>query len=103
MAGAAQGARPGCDASGGPSRSRHRHRAWHVGRALSRCLTPLEPDGTLIAVIEMSLSSWLVAGIVPGVERALLKLLNRWREEAEKAGHKTERNAAWAVSGHPPH
>ena len=49
----------------------------------------------LIAVIEMSLSSWLVAGIVPGVERqplkklavdesALLKLLHRWREEAEK-------------------
>ena len=62
---------------------------------LSRCLT-LEPDSTLIAVIEMSLSSWLVAGIVPGVERsplkklavdesALLKLLNRWREEAEKS------------------
>ena len=65
---------------------------------LSRSLTPLKPDGTLIAVIEMSLSSWLVAGIVPGVERqpskklevdenALLKLLNRWREEAQKAGH----------------
>ena len=65
---------------------------------LSRCLTPLEPDGTLIAVIEMSLSSWLVAGIVPGVERqplkklavdesVLLKLLHRWREEAEKAGY----------------
>jgi hypothetical protein len=30
---------------------------------LSRSLTPLKPDGTLIAVIEMSLSSWLVAGI----------------------------------------
>jgi transposase len=26
-------------------------------------------DATLIAVIEMSQSSWLVAGIVPGVER----------------------------------
>src|SRR5713101_8293928 len=64
---------------------------------LSRSLTPLKPDGTLIAVIEMSLSSWLVAGIVPGIERqplkklaadesALLRLLHRWREEAEKAG-----------------
>src|SRR5262245_60217432 len=53
----------------------------------------LKQDSTLIAVIEMSLSSWLVAGIVPGVERqplkklavdesALLKRLNRWREEA---------------------
>ena len=38
---------------------------------LSRSLTALEPDGTLIAVIEMSLSSWLVAGIVPGVERQM--------------------------------
>src|SRR5258707_2898928 len=68
---------------------------------LSRSLTALEPNGTLIAVIEMSLSSWLVAGIVPGVERqplkklaidesALLKLLHRWREEAEKAGRKIE-------------
>ena len=55
----------------------------------------LKQDSTLIAVIEMSLSSWLVAGIVPGVERqpskklevdenALLKLLNRWREEAQE-------------------
>ena len=35
---------------------------------LSRSLAPLEPDGTLIAVIEMSQSSWLVAGIVPGVD-----------------------------------
>ena len=69
---------------------------------LSRCLTPLEPDSTLIAVIEMSLSSWLVAGIVPGVERqplkkiavdesVLLKLLHRWREEAEKAGYMIKR------------
>ena len=32
---------------------------------LSRSLTTLEPEGTLIAVIEMSLSNWLVAGIVP--------------------------------------
>jgi hypothetical protein len=62
----------------------------------------LKQDSTLIAVIEMSLSSWLVAGIVPGVERqplkklaidesALLMLLNRWRQEAEKAGRKVER------------
>ena len=69
---------------------------------LSRSLTALEPAGTLIAVIEMSLSSWLVAGIVPGIERqplkklaadesALLKLLHRWREEAEKAGRRIER------------
>jgi transposase len=77
---------------------------------LSRSLSPFEPEGTLIAVIEMSLSSWLVAGIVPGVERqplkkleadenALLKLLNRWREEARKAGHRIERIAVAFEAG----
>ena len=77
---------------------------------LSRSLMPLKPDGTLIAVIEMSLSSWLVAGIAPGVERqpskklevdenALLKLLNRWREEAQKAGHRIERIAVAFEAG----
>ena len=77
---------------------------------LSRCLTPLEPDSTLIAVIEMSLSSWLVAGIVPGVERqplkklavdesVLSKLLHRWREEAEKAGYMIKRIAVAFEAG----
>ena len=58
---------------------------------LSRSLVTLEQSATLIAVIEMSQSSWLVAGIVPGIERqplkklavdenALLKLLHRWRQ-----------------------
>src|SRR3954471_2262099 len=60
---------------------------------LSRSLTPLEQDSTIIAVIEMSQASWLVAGIVPGIERhplkklepsevELLRLLMRWRAEA---------------------
>ena len=51
----------------------------------------------MIAVIEMSHTSWLVGGLVPGIERepqkklkpdaeALLRLLSRWRGEAEKAG-----------------
>jgi transposase len=77
---------------------------------LSRSLKPLDPDGTLIAVIELSLSSWLVAGIVPGVERqplkkpavdesALLKLLHRWREEAAKAGHRIKRIAVAFEAG----
>src|SRR5213596_3171701 len=77
---------------------------------LSRSPSPLDPDGTLIAVIELSLSSWLVAGIVPGVERqplkklavdesALLKLLHRWREEAEKAGRRIERIAVAFEAG----
>jgi hypothetical protein len=64
---------------------------------LSRSLTSLEQDNTIIAVIEMSQSSWLVAGIVPGIERhplkklepnegELLRLLMRWRAEATKMG-----------------
>ena len=36
---------------------------------LNQSRVVLKQDSTLIAVIEMSLSSWLVAGIVPGVER----------------------------------
>ncbi len=35
----------------------------------------LDQDSTLIAVIEMSKASWLVAGIVPGIERQPLKKL----------------------------
>src|ERR1700731_2471733 len=77
---------------------------------LSRSLAPLEPDGTLIAVIEMSQSSWLVAGIVPVLERQplkklaadeipLLKLLHRWREEAENAGRRIERTAVAFEAG----
>ena len=69
---------------------------------LSRSLTPFDPNQTLIAVIELSQKSWLVAGIIPGVERQplkklepdeyqLLKLLGRWRMEAEKAGHQISR------------
>ena len=61
-----------------------------------RSLIPLEQESTLIAVIELSQSSWLVAGIVPGLERhplkklepdedALLRLLHR-RDEAARAG-----------------
>src|ERR1700739_31669 len=77
---------------------------------LSQSRIVLKQDSTLIAVIEMSLSSWLVAGMVPSVERqplkklpidenALLKLLHRWREEAEKAGRKIERIAVAFEAG----
>lgn len=64
---------------------------------LSRSLTALDQDRTLIAVVEMSQSSWLVGAIIPGIERCpakkleasegvLLALLHRWRDEAAKAG-----------------
>src|SRR5687768_12858708 len=64
---------------------------------LSRCLIALKQDDTLLAVIELSQASWLVAGIVPAIERqpvkkieadevALLRLLERWRDEATRTG-----------------
>ena len=69
---------------------------------LSRSLVALDQHTTLIAAIELSLASWLVGGIVPGLSReplkklvpdqeALLKLLHRWRDEAIEAGHKIKR------------
>jgi len=42
---------------------------------LSRSLTPFDPNQTSIAVLELSNESWLVAGIIPGVERQPLKKL----------------------------
>ena len=44
-------------------------RRAEVVNDLSRSLVPLEMSTTLIAVVEMSQSRWLVGGIVPGVER----------------------------------
>src|SRR3954464_15501904 len=77
---------------------------------LSRSPIALNQDGTLIAIIEMSRSSWLVAGIVPGIERhplkklaadqaALLGLLERWREEAIQAGRQITRIAVAYEAG----
>ena len=69
---------------------------------LSRSLVAFKHDATVVAVIELSQSSWLVGGIVPGIERhpekklppdeeTLLRLLYRWRDEAIKAGRKITR------------
>ena len=76
----------------------------------SRSLVALDQDSTLVAVIEMSQSSWLVAGIVPGIERqplkklgpdhdALLALLERWRAEAGRAGRAIGRIAVAYEAG----
>jgi transposase len=69
---------------------------------LSRSLVAFDQHTTLIAVVELSLSTWLVGGMVPGIgrdplkklvpdEEGLLKLLHRWRDEAIRAGHKIAR------------
>jgi transposase len=77
---------------------------------LSRCLVSLEQDTTLVAVIELSQSSWLIAGTVPGIERqplkkispdevALLRLLHRWRDEAIGKGRTITRIAVAFEAG----
>src|ERR1700692_1511816 len=74
---------------------------------LSRSLVALDQNSTIIAVIEPSQSSWLVGGVLPGIERqpckkleprpeqllALLALLGRWRDEAVRAGRTITRIA----------
>src|SRR6266567_4091349 len=42
---------------------------------LSRSLAAFDPISTLMVVVEMSKASWLVSGVVPGVERQPLKKL----------------------------
>src|SRR2546430_15287777 len=77
---------------------------------LSRSLVALDQDSTIIAVVEMSQSSWLVAGMLPGIERQprkklepsaerLLGLLHRWRDEAIRAGKEITRIAVAFEAG----
>ena len=77
---------------------------------LSKSAASLDHDATLIAVIEMSQSSWLVAAMVPGIERhplkkleaneeALLQLLRRWQGEAAGAGRTIARVAVAFEAG----
>ena len=77
---------------------------------LSRSLVALNQDSTLIAVIEMGQASWLVAGIVPGVNRhplkkiatdqeQLLQVLRRWAKEAETTGRMIKRIAVAYEAG----
>src|SRR6516225_2453344 len=102
---------------GRAARTRH-HRRWKQPTGcpmqqpndLSSSLAALDQDSTLIAVIEMSRSTWLVASIVPGINRqplkklaadetALLQLLDRWRDEATKTGRTIDRIAVAYEAG----
>ena len=69
---------------------------------LSRSLVAFDQASTLVAVVELSLASWLVAGLVPHLSRqplkklrsdpeALLGSLSRWRDQATKAGGRIKR------------
>jgi transposase len=77
---------------------------------LSRSLTPFEQATTVVAVIELSQSSWLIAGTVPGIERRplkkivpdeaeLLRVLHRWRDEAVRKGRTITRIAVAFEAG----
>src|SRR5947199_2282709 len=77
---------------------------------LSRSLVALDQNSTIIAVIEMSQSSWLVAGMLPGIERQprkklepsperLLGLLHGWQDEAVRAGRTITRIAVAFEAG----
>ena len=61
-------------------------------------------------VIELSKSSWLIAGTIPGIERQplkkivpdeteLLRVLHRWRDEAVRKGHTITRIAVAFEAG----
>ena len=67
----------------------------HETRDLSCSHTALDTDCTMVAVLEMGKSTWMLNAIVPGMERRLLKKLpvnedgllsqlHSWRDEAEK-------------------
>src|SRR6476646_8678977 len=77
---------------------------------LSRSLVDLDQDSTIIAVVELSQSSWLVGGVLPGIERQprkklepsperLLAVLHRWRDEAAEAGRTIARIAVAFEAG----
>ena len=64
----------------------------------------------LVVVIELSKSSWLIAGTIPGIERQplkkivpdeteLLRVLHRWRDEAVRKGHTVTRIAVAFEAG----
>ena len=67
-----------------------------------RSSTAFDQASTLVAVIELSKNFWLVAGVVPGINRhplkkfaadenTLLALLHRWQQQALKAGQEIKR------------
>jgi transposase len=69
---------------------------------LSRSIVAFEQSSTMAIVVDMSQSSWLVAGVVPGLDRrplkkvdpnpaTLLRLLEGWRDQAVRSGQLVSR------------
>src|SRR3984893_11924302 len=92
-------------------------RKWQLRRCINRwsaampqpndlrvSLAALYQKSRVMAVVELSQWSWLVGGVVPGIERQpckklepsperLLAVLHRWRDEAVRAGRTITRIA----------
>jgi len=79
---------------------------------LNQSYAAFDQASTIACVVELSSSSWLAAGTVPGVKRqplkklpaaptgeGLLALLGRWRSEAEKAGSPIKRTVVAVEAG----
>ena len=66
---------------------------------LSRSLVALDQNSTIIAVIELSQSSWLVAGMLPGIERQPRKKLEPSPERLVAVQHAKDKIRANSV--HP--
>jgi transposase len=77
---------------------------------MSRSLAAFDQNSTLVVVVELSKKSWLVTGLIPGVERQpkkkmqsdaedLLRLLGRWCDEAVKGGRPITRIAVAYEAG----
>ena len=49
---------------------------------LSRSLVSLDQNSTIIVIVELSQSSWLVAGMLPGIERQPRKSWSRAQSAA---------------------
>src|SRR5246127_2083598 len=74
------------------------------GNELGRSRTAFDPISTLVVVVERSKGRWVGGGVVPGVEpqplkklepdaTALLRLIERWRNEAMRSGRPISRIA----------
>ena len=69
---------------------------------LSRSLVALDQDSTIIVVVEMSQSSWLVAGMLPGIERQPRKKLEPSAERLLGLLHRATRHGTAPGSGRRP-
>ena len=66
---------------------------------LSRSLVALDQNSTIIAVIELSQSGWLVAGMLPAIERQPRKKLEPSPERLLAVLHRSAAPlGAWPVS-----